>query len=77
MVLILISVTAGAMLVAILIIRQYLPFGNYARDGIAREDLAIARERTEQAKVTIPARQFLVVVLPDGKVVNPRVGDQL
>jgi hypothetical protein len=77
MVLILLFVTAAAIIVATSIIRQYLPFGNYAQNGIAREDPVIATERTGQSKVTIPTKQFLVVVLPDGKVVNPRVGNQL
>ena len=48
-----------------------------AGSGIAREDIAIGKERSEQPTITSPTKQFLVVVLPDGKVVNPLVADRL
>jgi hypothetical protein len=42
-----------------------------AVSGIARKDLAVGKECAEQPTITGTTKQFLVVVLPDGKVVNP------
>ena len=72
MVSILISAIFAAIVVAI---RYHITFGSLARPGIAREDIAIARERAELPGSASPMKQFLVVVLPDGKVVHPRIAD--
>ena len=77
MFLILISAIFAAIVVAISIIRYHMSFGSFTRSGIAREDFSIAGERAEQSRITDPVKQFLVVVLPDGRVINPRVADQL
>ncbi len=77
MVLILISAILVAIVVAISIFQYRISFGSFTRSGIAREDIAIAKERVEQSRFAGPMRQFLVVVLPDGRVVNPRISDQL
>jgi hypothetical protein len=73
MVLILISAILAAIVVAISMIHS--SFGSLAGSGIVRE-IARAREQAEQPAIASPARQFLVVVLPDGKVVNPLVADR-
>jgi hypothetical protein len=67
MVLILLSIIVAAIAVAISMIHS--SFGSLAGSGVAREDIAVARE---QSRTTSPVKQFLVVVLPDGQVVNPR-----
>jgi hypothetical protein len=77
MVLILLSLIVAAIAVAISIFRHHIAFGSLIRPEIARGDFSIARERTEQSRVASPLKQFLVVVLPDGKVVTPRVADRL
>ena len=74
MFLFLLSIILAAIAVAISMIRRLFSRGNLAGSGIAREDIAIAKARAEQFS---PMKQFLVVVLPDGKVVYPRVADQL
>jgi hypothetical protein len=74
MVLILLSLIVAAILVAISMMRHRISFGSFARSGIAREDIAVARERPEQSSAM---KQFLIVVLPDGRVVNPSLADQL
>jgi hypothetical protein len=68
MVLILFSIIVAAIAVAI----SMVPAGS----GIVREDIAIGKKRSEQRTITNPTKQFLVVVLPDGKVVNPMVADR-
>jgi hypothetical protein len=75
MVLILLFAFIGAIAVAISMI--HYSFGGLAGSGIAREDLAVARERTGRPTVAGQKTQFLVVVLPDGKIVNPVVADRL
>jgi hypothetical protein len=70
MVLILLS----AVFAAISMIRHHIAFGSSTRVEIAREN---AKELAEQSRLTGPIKRFLVVVLPDGKVVNPRLAEQL
>ena len=74
MFLILLSIILAAITVAISMIRRRISCGRLAGSGIAREDVAIAKGRAEQFS---PMKQFLVVVLPDGKVVYPRVADRI
>jgi flagellar basal body-associated protein FliL len=73
MVLILLSVIVAAIVVAISMF--HTSSGILAGSGIAREDIAIGKQRSEQPTNTTQTKQFLVVVLPDGKVVNPMVAD--
>jgi hypothetical protein len=75
MVLFLLSVIVAA-IVAIPRIRHHIPFGSFTRSGIAREDISTARKAAEQSRIAGPMKKFLVVVLPDGKIVTPRVADQ-
>jgi hypothetical protein len=77
MILFLLSITVAAIVVVISMMPHRISFGSLIRSGIAKEDFSIARERVEQSRVAGPLKQFLVVVLPDGRVVNPRVADQL
>jgi hypothetical protein len=39
-------------------------------------DIAMESERVEQASFAGPMKPFLVVVLPNGKVVNPMVAER-
>jgi hypothetical protein len=77
MVLILTSVILAAIVVAISIIRYHVSFGSFTGSGIAREDIAISGERAKQSKIAGPVKRFLIVVLPDGKVVSPGIAEQL
>jgi hypothetical protein len=61
---ILLSVTLAGIVVAIPRVRHRIWFGG---------DLFSARERTEQSRFAGPVKPFLVVVLPDGTIVTPRV----
>jgi hypothetical protein len=61
-----------AIAVAISMFRRHISLGNSAGSWLAREDLAFGKDRVDQSRLTRPPRQFLIVVLPDGKVVNPR-----
>jgi hypothetical protein len=76
MVLFLLSVIVAALLFALPIVRRRISFGGFTRSGIARGDFSIARDRSEKSRIAGPMKQFLVVVLPDGKVVNPMVADR-
>jgi hypothetical protein len=76
MVLIVFSIILAAIAVAISVTRCHSSFGILGGSGIAREKISIEKERTEQSPITSPVKQFLVVVLPDGKVVNPMVADR-
>jgi hypothetical protein len=67
MVLILLSIIVAAIAVAISVTRRHSLFGSLAGSGIVREE---TRERAEQPAIAGPTKQFLVVVLPDGKVVQ-------
>jgi hypothetical protein len=70
MVLILLSVVLAAIVVAISIIRYHISFGNFTGSGIAREDIAISGERAKQSRIARPVKPYLVVVLPDGKLLS-------
>jgi hypothetical protein len=72
MILILISLIIAAIGIAILTIRYRISVESLARSGIARDDITTAGERGEQSWDSDPTKQFLVVVLPDGKVVTTR-----
>ena len=75
MFLILLSIILAAIAVAISMIRRLIiSRGNLADSGIAREEIAVAKACAEQFS---PMKRFLVVVLPDGKVVYPRVTDRI
>ena len=67
----LLSVIVAALLFALPIVRRRISFGSSTRSGIAREHIAMAREGAEQTRITTPMKQFLVVVLPDGRVIGP------
>ena len=73
MVLILFSVVLAATAVAISMIHS--SFGSLSDSGITKE--SIVREDAEQKAIAGQAMQFLVVVLPDGKVVTPRVAERV
>jgi hypothetical protein len=71
MVLILLSIIVAAIVVAISMTScESLPGSR-----IARETIAIGKERCEQPAIASPTKQFLVVVLPDGKVLNRVLAD--
>ncbi len=74
MVLILFCIILAAIAIAISMIHS--SFGSLSNSEIAREEIARAREQAEQSRATGPIRQFLVVVLSDGKIVNPVVADR-
>ena len=74
MVLILLSIIVAAIAVATSVIRYGISFAGFTRSGIARKDIVMASERTERSR---PMKQFLVVVLPDGKIVTQRIADRL
>jgi hypothetical protein len=77
MVLILLSIIVAAIAVTISVTPRHSPFGGFTRSGIVREEIAKARERAEQPATADRTKQFLVVVLPDGKIVNPVLADLL
>jgi hypothetical protein len=60
-----------AIAVAISIFRHNISLGS----GIGREDSCIASERAEQSRISGSMKKFLVVVLPDGTIVTPRVAE--
>jgi hypothetical protein len=49
--------------------------GSLTGSGIAKE--SILREGAEQSAIADPTKQFLVVVLPDGRIVALRVAGQV
>jgi hypothetical protein len=73
----LLSAILAAIVVAIPKVRHRIAFGGLTRSEISRENLSIARVRGEQSSVASPVKQFLVVVLPDGTIVTPRVAGQV
>jgi hypothetical protein len=77
MIFLLLSVIVATIAVAISIFRHNLSGGSLIRSEIARGDFSIARERAAQSTVAGPLKQFLVVVLPDGKIVTPNVADRV
>ena len=72
MVLILLSIIVAAIAVAISIF--HFSFGSLTGSGIGKQ--SIVREGSDQPAMAGPKKQFLVVVLPDGKVVNPMAADR-
>jgi hypothetical protein len=73
MVLILFSIILAAIAVAISVTRRHISFGSFTRSEIVRGNFPAARERSEQSPVAGPMNQFLIVVLPDGTIVTPRM----
>jgi len=73
MVFLLLVVVLAGIVVAIPRVRLRIWFGGLTRSEISREDLSIATERAEQSATPSPLKTFLVVVLPDGTIVTPRV----
>jgi hypothetical protein len=63
--------------VAVSIIGHHKSFGSFTLSWIDRGSFAIAGKRTEHSRISGPISQLLVVVLPDGKIVIPRVMDKL
>jgi hypothetical protein len=74
MVLIFLFTILAAIVVAISMI--YSSFGSLAGSGIAKENVSIVREGAEKSPVADQTTKFLIVVLPDGKIVNPVVADR-
>ena len=74
---ILLFVTLAAIVIATSLVRRHVAFGSFTRSEIARDNFSVARERGEQSQIAGPMKQTFVVVLPDGRIVNPRVADQL
>jgi hypothetical protein len=77
MALILLSVIVAAIVVAISMMRHRISFKRLIRFGIAKEDFSITGASAEQSATPSPLKPFLVVELPDGTIVTPRVADQL
>jgi hypothetical protein len=76
MVLILLSIIFAAIAIAISMTRCHSSIGSLAGSGIAKESFSIVREGAEQPTIASPTKHFLIVVLPDGKVVNPMVPER-
>jgi hypothetical protein len=70
MVLIHFFIIAAAIAVSVSVARGYSSFGGSLDSGVTREALLCQRNTPDNRR---PVKQFLVVVLPDGKVVNPIV----
>jgi hypothetical protein len=66
---VILSIIFAAIAVALSIIRHWIQLGRLTGSGVARDDITATREPTEESVITSPLRQFLVVVLPDGKIV--------
>jgi hypothetical protein len=64
----LLSVTVAAIVVAIPQVRHRIWFGG---------DLSSTGERSEKSRITSPVKPFLVVMLPDGTIVTPRVAGKV
>jgi hypothetical protein len=77
MVFLLLAVVLAAILVAIPKIRHRIAFGGFSRFGIPEEIFPSRENASEQSRVATPMKQFLVVVLPDGTIVTPRVPGQV
>ena len=77
MVLFLIFVTVAAIVVAIPSIRNCIVPRRFSHSRIARGGFSIATGRAVQSSVAGPVKQFLIVVLPDGTVITPRVAGQV
>jgi hypothetical protein len=72
---VLILLIFAAIVVTISVTRRHSSFGSSVGSRIAKENFPIVGERAEQSGSAGQTRQFWVVVLPDGKVVNPMVAD--
>jgi hypothetical protein len=77
MVLFLLSLIVAAILIAIQRIRNRIVIEGITPSGIARRDFSITTERAERSRAAGPPKKFLVVVLPDGTIVTPRVAGQV
>jgi hypothetical protein len=77
MALILLSLIVAAIVVASSMIRHRISFGSLIRSVIAKEDFSITGKSAERAATPGPLKPFLVVVLPDGTIVTPRVAGQV
>src|ERR1700692_3828815 len=73
MVLFLLSLVVTVVVVVIARIRHRIAFTGFSRLGIPRGDFSITRARSERSPTPSPVKQFLVVVLPDGTIVIPKV----
>jgi hypothetical protein len=73
MIFLLLSVVTAMIFVVIRKVRHRLPVGSLTHSEISREDLSITKVRAEQSSLTDPMKQFMVVVLPDGMIVTPKV----
>jgi hypothetical protein len=76
MVLILLSVTVAGIVAAISIKRNRISVGNLIRSGIGKDSF-ITDERGRESATLSPLKPFLVVVLPDGTIVTPKVAGQV
>ncbi len=75
MVLVLLSVFLSAIVIAISTIRHHLLFGSLTRSGIASGEFSAASQLAQQSRIAGPMKQFLVVVLPDGRIVTTTLGE--
>ena len=73
---ILLFVTLAAIIVAVSKIRHRDSLRSFSGAEIAGGDSSVARARREQFAVAGPMKQ-LIVVLPDGTIVTPRVAGQV
>jgi hypothetical protein len=76
MALILLFVTVAAIMVAVSKIRHRDSFRSFSGTEIVGGDSSVARARSEQFAVAGPMKQ-LIVVLPDGTIVTPRLAGQV
>jgi hypothetical protein len=70
-------VTVTMIVVSISLMRRRISSGSLTRSGIGKEDFSVTGADAEQAVTPGPLQQFLVVVLPDGKIVTPMVAGQV
>jgi hypothetical protein len=76
MVALLLAVIVAALIAAIPIIRQRIKLGVYARSALPSGEFPVAGKPAGISRNPSPMKQFLVVILPDGTVVNPIGADQ-
>jgi hypothetical protein len=75
MVLVLSSVFLSTIGIAIAVIRRHLLSGRLTHSGIVRGDFVVVSQLAKQSRFSGPMKQFLVVVLPDGKIVTTTLGE--
>jgi len=63
--------------VAIPKVRHGIPSGGLTHSQISRGDSSNKIGRAERSRAASPIEQFLVVVLPDGTIVTPRVAGKV